>query len=137
MPLLRFQNLYDAYNEHTFDAALQGMPLFADSQLDWKNSRHAERETLKGVIRHIVQERPGKTRSEVWQQVIIRYFMQFRGSEFRQVVAEQVERGALECPTPKRGNRLNDNCILMPGKLSKRPPVAAASAGPPNQRVKP
>jgi hypothetical protein len=113
--------MLDAYNEHTFDAALQKMPLFADSQLDWKDSRHGERGTLKGVIRHIVEEQPGKTRSEVWQHVVLRHFMQFRETEFRQVVAEQVERGVLECPTPRRGNRLNDNCILMPGKLGERP----------------
>jgi len=119
--LLMNDIMLDAYNEHTFDAALQKMPLFADSQLDWKDSRHGERETLKGVIRHIVEEQPGKTRSEVWQHVVLRHFMQFRETEFRQVVAEQVERGVLECPTPRRGNRLNDNCILMPGKLGERP----------------
>jgi len=124
--LLMNDIMLDAYNEHTFDAALQGMPLFADGQLDWKQSRHGEREALKSVICQIVEERPGKTRSEVWQQVVLGHFMQFRESEFRQVVAELVGCGNLQCPTPRRGNRLNDRCVLMPGN-GRRPPVGASA----------
>jgi hypothetical protein len=120
--LLMNDIMLDAYNEHTFDAAMQEMPLFADGQLDWKQSRHGEREALKRVICQTVEEHPGKTRSEVWKQVVLGHFMQFRASEFRQVVAELVGRGNLQCPTPRRGNRLNDQCVLMPGNGGP-PPV--------------
>lgn len=111
--LLMNDIMLDAYNEHTFDAALQDMPLFAGGQLDWKQSRHREREALKGVICQTVEGQPGRTRSEVWQQVVLGHFMQFRESEFKQVVAELVGHGSLQCPTPRRGNRLNDQCVLM------------------------
>jgi hypothetical protein len=120
--LLMNDIMLDAYNEHTFDAALQEMPLFAEGQPDWKQSRQREREALKSVICQIVEERPSKTRSEVWQQIVLRHFMQFRESEFRQIVPELVGRGNLQCPTPRRGNRLNDQCVLMPGNVG-RPPV--------------
>jgi three-Cys-motif partner protein len=118
--LLMNDIMLDAYNDHTFDTALQGMPLFAGSDLDWKDSRHRERENLKLVVRDIVGKLPGRTRNEIWEQVVVGHFMQYRQAEFRQVVAEQVGSGALECPTPRRGNRLNGECILMPGKLAKR-----------------
>jgi three-Cys-motif partner protein len=41
--LLMNDIMLDAYNEHTFDVALQDMPLFAGGELDWKESRHCER----------------------------------------------------------------------------------------------
>jgi three-Cys-motif partner protein len=111
--------MLDAYNDHTFDVALQEMPLFAASEPDWKESRHRERDNLKAVVRQVVEEQPGCTRVELWQKVVVRHFMQFREAEYRQVVADQVKNGALDCPTPRQGNRLNDHCILMPGKLAK------------------
>jgi len=124
--LLMNDIMLDAYHEHAFDTALQEMPLFADSQLDWKDSRHRERQALRDVTCRIVEELPGRKRTELWQQVVLRHFMQFRELEFRQAVAELVENGGLRCPTPRRGSRLNDDCILMPGNI-RRPPVAAGS----------
>jgi three-Cys-motif partner protein len=119
--LLMNDIMLDAYNQHTFDAALQDMPLFADGQLDWKESRQGEREALASVICQTVEEQPRRTRSEVWQHVVLGHFMQFRESEFRQVAAELVGRGNLQCPTPRRGNRLNDQCVLMPGSVARQP----------------
>jgi len=108
--------MFKAYNEHLHWAALADMPLLACVMPDWQTQRERALVLLKRIVLEVVQKRPGRTRMEAWDVILSDHFMKFAGSEYRSAVQELVEKGYLTCPTPHKTKRLNDDCVLNPGK---------------------
>lgn len=115
-PFLMNDIMFNAYNEHLHGAALADMPLLASVMPDWRAERESVSVLLKRVIIDEVKKQPGRTRRKVWDAILAEQFMKFSSSEYRNAVQELVEKGDLTSPTPRKTKRLNDDCVLNPGK---------------------
>jgi three-Cys-motif partner protein len=82
---------------------------------DWRDTRELhglQACNLSEAILEIVRSYPGKTRTQVWDMLIQKYFMRFTESEYKQSVQALIDEEKLTSPTPRPTRRLNDKCVL-------------------------
>lgn len=114
--------MLNAYHDHTFAQSIDDFPLFAGVIDDWRVTRTSETHALAATITNTVRQAQRITREELWEQIVVEHFMQYREAEYRQAVQALVHDGAILCEPPARNGRLNDHTILQP--TQKRTPTS-------------
>jgi three-Cys-motif partner protein len=122
--LLMNDIMLSAYHEHTVTQAREDLPLFAPLLDDWRATRITEQETLGSIITNRVNQTGPIKRRELWKDIVVAHFMQYREAEFREAVQTLVNNGAITAEQPTTGRRLNDDSMLRP--TPKRAPAGAA-----------
>lgn len=101
--LLMNDSMCRAYQQRMHEAATNGT-LFVG--LDWKETR-GTRAIDKAVV-DMVSELPGKSRKDLWIELVQRHFMRFMASEFNAAVQRLVKANRLRFEDVKGTGRLND-----------------------------
>ena len=111
--LLLNDEMCKAFNDHMHSHWVKDT-LFADSSwIDWRNA-----EKLQGIVVEYVEKYPEHSRIDLWQRIVVEYFMLFTSSEYKKAVKAACDSGEITCVTPVvRGSerptkRLNDNCVF-------------------------
>jgi len=106
--LLMNDAMCGAYHQRMHEAVTEGT-LF--EKTDWKGWRDTR--ALEGIVLDMVREVPGKSRLDVWLEIVQRHFMRFMASEYRAVVEKLVKKDNRLCFQDMRGTgRLNDESRL-------------------------
>ena len=96
-----------AYNKQTYDAMYAGT-LF--EKTDWKESRQSR--NITAVVKELAAELPGRSRSDIWLQIVQRHFMLFLESEYREAVKALCDQKSIRFEDVKKTGRLNDSSRL-------------------------
>ena len=107
--------------------AVEDIPLFGDQAgdpefRDWERRRYQAQQDLQEIVLAYVAARPGTARKDLWAEIVKDHFLQFLRREYRQVVKDHHQSGAVVVRTPdgrvvppgtKKG--MNDVALLFPG----------------------
>ncbi len=97
-----------AYYQRMHEAAMEGTWF---EKTDWKDTRGTR--ALEGVVLDTVRENKGKSRLDLWVEIVQRHFMRFLEREYRAVVKKLVRKGKrLRFEDVKGTGRLNDESRL-------------------------
>ncbi len=123
--------MLNAYQDHTFAQSIDDLPLFAGIIDDWRATRTNESQALATIITKTVTQAQRITRVQLWEDIVVRHFMQYREAEYRQAVQTLVHDGIIHCEPAARNGRLNDRTILQP--TQKRTPISVSRELPARQ----
>ncbi len=69
---------------------------------------------LTSIIEDTVKRHAGDSRRNIWLQIVMRYYMRFTESEYKNAVKALVSSNKLRCPQDPKTNRINNDCPLYP-----------------------
>jgi hypothetical protein len=114
--LLMNDAMCGAYQQRMHEAVTEGT-LF--EKTDWKGWRDTR--ALEGIVLDMVREVPGKSRLDVWLEIVQRHFMRFMASEYRAAVEKLVkEDQRLRFQDVRGTGRLNDESRLYLVEVASR-----------------
>jgi hypothetical protein len=114
--LLMNDAMCSAYQQRMHEAAMEGT-LFAKS--DWKEARPAPT-GLAQIVCDMLRKSPGKSRADLWLEIVTNHFMRYTTSEYKRAVADLHKNGTVIFKDIKGTRRLNDQAMLSLAPLQAR-----------------